>query len=219
MRSFAIKSVQAMISALGKIKLSLDGDFGAKTIRALLNLGEPQRQLVQNHASKLDVSTPHVLSASQADILATTASMKTGVPKSYFEKVIKLENKTVQGNVIVEFDGTFKGIGQFNRPTFEAVSTSPWSQVKDHSTSLEAVGQLYLANKKSFQVNRTADFEYTDEIAYLFHNQGAGAASSFLDSGKLKYPKQSRKALAVFDLAQVYYNDQRPKGGAFTRTV
>lgn len=122
-------------------------------------------------------------------------------------ELIQHENFTSDLGVEVEFSGTFQGIGQFNRRTWEGVSDMPWSSRQSLVASLRAISLLWESNKRVFLnqfKNIAVESDFSFPIGYTYHNQGAGAAAEFLRTGVIKYPKQSSTALATlrqaFDL-------------------
>jgi hypothetical protein len=64
-------------------------------------------------------------------------------------------------------------------------------------SSMLAAALLYEENKRVFEA-QFPHANYTDEIAYLYHQQGSTSARTFLETGVLLYPKQSKKSLDLF---------------------
>jgi hypothetical protein len=134
-----------------------------------------------------------------------------GAPASYLRKILFLENWTNDEQVGTSLTGMFRGLGQFARSTWNSVrkevrhrdNTIPdWAVgVHDPLISLKMVAFLYASNKRVFN-KHFPEGVYSDEIAYLYHQQGASAARKFLVSGNLVYPGQSKKSLAVLDMAR-----------------
>lgn len=207
-----VKAVQTVLNGItGSNKLRVDGIDGPATQAAVQEALESTTWFKSFLDDSGYVFTPaEFLSTTQLRQLAQSASESTGVPESYLYETFLHENVPANGGVNVEFQGTFRGLGQFNERTWRSVMTAPWVQVSNHSLSALATARLYLDNKKSF-LRRFKDGVFTDEIAYLYHNQGASAAAKFLETGKVKYPKQSGKALRTFAIArgQHYDNSSR----------
>jgi hypothetical protein len=136
------------------------------------------------------------ISASEIDrIIAENPDLQNR--ESYLRLMLSLEAPNIDDGFVNEPQPPFIGLAQFNRDTWDSISTLPFSEALDPVQGLKGAVSLYNSNKRSFE--RKFDGTYTDEIAYLYHNQGAPSAAQFLRTGVLKYPKQSRKALALFE--------------------
>lgn len=120
-----------------------------------------------------------------------------GVPASYLTLVVELENWVSDDEVVTTTVGTFRGLGQFNRVTWDSVMSIPYSRAAEIYPGLTAIARLYKSNRVYHSANLGSEF--TDAVGYLYHNQGAPSAKKFLVTGRLQYPKQSRKALELFN--------------------
>lgn len=194
-----VNTLQLVLNSLGH-SLRVDGDLGPRTWGALES-SSANHPWLKELAEKLGIKKDDFLSYAQIDQLAADVGAREGVPSSYLRETFLIENKQVAGGIEVEYAGTFRGLGQFNRRTWNSVMDVPFSEVTDHNQSATATARLYNANKVSF-LNVFPGGEYTNAIAYLYHNQGAGAASSYLKTGKIRWPKQSKHALNTFALAR-----------------
>lgn len=101
--------------------------------------------------------------------------------------------------------GKHRGPFQFDKVTWDALDTGSikysWSSnVNSRDISTLFFNRLISSNKGIHIAWSTAPF--TNEIAYLYHNQGASAAREYLETGKLVFPKQSRDALNTFAQAR-----------------
>lgn len=179
----------------------VDGHFGPMSALALNRSPQDVREVVNDLAQELDWRLPDVVNEMEMDQLVDEYAQKFDVPRSYLASLVILENTMKDGNYIVEHEGTHRGLGQFDRPTWKAVMNEPFFNSVLPSKSMEAISRLYAKNKDSY-LAKFPDGEYTDEIAYLYHNQGAPAAAVFLETGNLVYPMQSKKAITLFAVAR-----------------
>lgn len=53
-------------------------------------------------------------------------------------------------------------------------------------------------SNRAYYTRKFRGYPYTDVIAYLFHQQGAGGAAEFLRTGNLRYPEQSEASVSRF---------------------
>lgn len=102
---------------------------------------------------------------------------------------------------VISHAGTYKGLGQFDAYTWNALQPLgleyPYSLAGNPTADVRAT-LLLLRDAGRYHRNKFG-FEMKDvNTAYLFHNQGAPSAASFLRSGVLVYPKQSKKAREAF---------------------
>lgn len=130
------------------------------------------------------------------DAIARVAE-ETGVPSSYLELVVETENWVSKDEVTTTLTGKYRGLGQFDSSTWAAVSPHPYDRAAEVYPGLLATARLYTANKDTFR--RGVGGVFTDAIAYLYHNQGAGNAKRYLLTGDLKYPAQSAQAKRIFN--------------------
>lgn len=198
MAAYGPQAVQTAIRALGTQPIAIDGIIGNQTIAAYSKLSGDAKGIVDNLARSLDVDINRKI-VSKADLsrIAENVSARYNVPLSYLMNTVDIENIPVADGYLIETAGKYRGLGQFDRVTWNAVTSEPFNRAGDVASDLRAIAQLYLANKQTFR-NEFGPREFTDRIAYLYHNQGAGAAAQYLRTGKLRFSKQSDVALAVF---------------------
>ncbi|ABI20408.1 P5a [Pseudomonas phage phi6] len=204
-------AVQYSLRALGQ-KVRADGVVGSETRAALDALPENQKKAIV----ELQALLPKAQSVGNSRVRFTTAevdsavpriSQKIGVPASYYQFLIPIENFVVAGGFETTVSGSFRGLGQFNRQTWDGLrrlgrNLPAFEEGSAQlNASLYAIGFLYLENKRAYEASFKGRV-FTHEIAYLYHNQGAPAAEQYLTSGRLVYPKQSEAAVAAVAAAR-----------------
>lgn len=204
-----VKTLQRVIG-IQYPSVTADGIYGTITARNYSRLPEQLKEAHDVVAASLGYIPPQVLSLDGVSTMAENVAKGYRVPVSYLLKTIFLENKVVlrDDTIFVEYEGKYKGLGQFDEETWTSVMGTDFSDVKSSEQSLIAIAKLYVANKQSFMIQHGKK-PFTDSIAYLYHNQGAGSASRFLRGQSLVYPKQSSRALAVFDTARKDYGSSK----------
>lgn len=217
-----VQLVQALLQLLGAKGLKIDGLWGPRTAQAVTALSADDQALLltavkhgRPHLAPLIKDSlgrqgtkrePHFIPWGELTSLAGRVQQELGVPSSYLLLMLRLENKTNEAGVYPEYEGTFQGVAQFNRATWNGLRTKyaafelpPYTQgVTDTLASLRAAAILYKDNNYSFQRDFPNGALYSDGIAYLYHQQGASAAKRFLTSGRLMYPDQSAQSKALF---------------------
>lgn len=113
-----------------------------------------------------------------------------------------IENRNDDTGIFIENKVPFVGLGQFSKATWQSVSDDPYELACDPEASLRAMLKLHRANEAVFHRQFGDGVDFTPELSYLYHNQGAGAAKSFLLTGELRWPQQSALALQTFDQAK-----------------
>lgn len=102
---------------------------------------------------------------------------------------------------VINRSGTYRGLGQFSKYTWDAVCRQglpyPYTLVGNPHADVLATFML-LQDSKRFHRN-TFGTGFNKKIAYLYHNQGAPAGASYLRTGVLVEPRQSAKALEMFE--------------------
>lgn len=188
-------AIQTFMNSIGT-RLKVDGQIGFSTARALNRLPVERKLTVEGFATVMRVDLPDLYTWNEINVIVSEVTRDRDVPPSYLLKMIELENRTTTSSILVEYEGSFKGIAQFNEETWALVTRVPYSFVNDVSLSLIAASSLYQHNRVDF--NRTfPDQDFTDDIAYLYHNQGTPSANKFLKFGDITHPHQSEAALAV----------------------
>ena len=201
------KAVQAAINALGSIALTVDGVIGSRSLYALSQLPNSAREFVNTVATGLKVPLPKFVARSDARQIVARVSRDTSVPEEYLLLALEHENPSNAMGYFVEYEGKFRGLGQFDRATWNAVMSHSFDRVTDDYLSILAIANLYLANKRTYRNQFGTVQGYSKHVGYLYHNQGAGAAEHFLRTGKVRYPKQSGAALRTFSLARGQFNE------------
>jgi hypothetical protein len=204
------------ILAQGGPEPVVDGLYGRMTSRAYQRASGIVQSLHDDVAQDLGYIPPVLASFDEIEKICSDVASSWGVPSSYMTKILMAENQVNlnKDEILIEYDGTFKGLGQFNSATWESVVPYPFADVVSHARSAEAVCRLYLANKATHASVFSSPF--TDNIAYLYHNQGAGSARRYLDTGNLTFPKQSELALAIFAIARRNHYGEISTGGIVT---
>lgn len=204
-------AMQYTLRALGK-NVQADGLLGNQTRSAISSLSGQERQILttlQNQLPNRRSTVPGRIfftSKELADGIGRVSSEQS-VPNSFLADMVELENYVVPGGVETTTTGNFRGLGQFNRTTWDALirlgaNLPPWERgVTTVLDSLRAAAYLWKENRRAY-LQQNPGRIFTDEIAYLYHNQGAPAAVRFLRTGKLVYPDQSDKAVRVAAVAR-----------------
>jgi hypothetical protein len=191
-----VQLAQTLLNHLG-ISVQVDGLPGQQTMGGISALPKEQRKALVNLTSAMNTCDSFLLlkTLKKIAINATTAE-STPSAVSFLSLLIDMENTVYQGVVYVKSSASFKGIAQFNEKTWSALTSLPFSLAEDPKTALRAAVKLYKANR-SFHTNHST-LPFTDDIAYLYHNQGASSALDYLKHGRLVYPKQSVAAVDLF---------------------
>lgn len=140
-------------------------------------------------------TTDHLLDSMEADLHKEkhTQSDFTEDDLSYLMFVYDLE-RGMHDN-----EGSIIGPYQFSKIAWSEAGEGDWAtNALDPVMSAKAALKFRDINYERFK-RLFPGRPYTKAIAYLYHNQGPSAAASFLSTGVLKFPKQSKAALQVFD--------------------
>lgn len=208
-------AIQYLLRASGA-NVRADGILGPKTEGALVAAPKSVQQTVQTMRSTVAALPvpvdPAFISDQALSPLVQRAASVTGSTISYLELSLRIENfrDSGRGGFRTVLTGSHRGLGQFDEVTWNSISrvgdVGVYPSVADpnHAGSVLAMGYLYLENKRVF-LAAFPDGKFTDEVAYLYHNQGSTQATNFLRSGKLSYPSQSREAIRVMQIARASY--------------
>jgi hypothetical protein len=106
---------------------------------------------------------------------------------------------------INELEGTYRGLGQFSRyswnllkKAYPEILAAPYSAVGVPVENVRAM-IAYLTDSRKVHRNRYNEDILDDfAIAYLYHQQGASAARTYLVTGELEHPKQSGASKELF---------------------
>lgn len=192
--------LQTLINELERTTLTVDGVIGPKTLSKIVDMSPARRAMVTQFGGLVNVPVNEmIVSTATLFEYADEVGRFIGVPTSFLLSCVSYENYYYRDHFLIEVEGKFKGLGQFDRTTWESVSSANFEEAISPVTSLDAIARLYLANRIVFENQRIPGFEYTVDVAYLYHNQGASAAAEFLrGKEQVRYPLQSEGALAVF---------------------
>lgn len=192
------------------LPLKLDGNPGPLTyavfnslplsdrehILSCLCIGESESGIMNHFIPSIKLSMAEFVSL-VADV-ALVHGDGDPVLREYLLLMATTENVvTSDGSFIIEHAGTFRGIAQFNKVTWEAVMPKGTfeSLSANPVTSLVAAIKLWYANKKSFRAEFGSK-SYSPSVGYLYHNQGASQAAKYLKSGRMTPVLQSQSAVA-----------------------
>ena len=212
-----VRAFQSILNSFGA-DLKEDGVFGPRSAMAVSVLDQKDRRLVKSLADRLSIQIPSILSWTEVSNLIQEAAQRHKVPKLFLQRTIMIENVTSAQGVLIDTLGKHRGLGQFDQPTWKAVTCKPWTRVSDPRDSVNAIAKLYLMNEKSFRSTFPSG-SYTLETAYLYHNQGAKSAERFLKEGELVYPNQSPEAVETVQLARRQHVNNRNPNRIITRFV
>lgn len=105
---------------------------------------------------------------------------------------------------VIEREGKYRGLGQFDKPTWDAVSNVSFDHAGDPLSDLQSTLSLLRSNRRVFR-NQFSNGNFTADVAYLYHNQGGYYAARYLRTNVLKWPNQSDKAISAFARARRDY--------------
>lgn len=208
--SKSVEALQAYLQATSSTRayIKLDGVLGPKTVAAYEQAVSKGDELVTHVAKKLGVVMPKRLSWAYLKPLIASASAVHGVPEEYFVKTIIIENKVIDNTMIeVEYEGTHRGLGQFDKPTWEGLPELGVSYevgTADDVVSLRAIALLYLNNKQQYEKlakTLSSSAPFSMNVAYFYHNQGGPRASAIIRGRAGLRGNQSKDAVPVADRA------------------
>lgn len=205
----AVRGVQLLLRAKGS-NIVADGLLGPRTMAALASSKSSAIRTVveefnikhKEPESSSRVFVPDSLIEQSIDVAAKRFGQKV-VP--FLRLMVELENIPAPGGVFTTYDGTFKGIGQFGADTWRlGVAKFPevgaYDNVRDVEKSMLLAAWYYLDHEAAFARFRRrsgAQGDFGPALGYLYHQQGSSAAESYLQTGVLRYPRQSNKSIAV----------------------
>lgn len=195
----------------GVVPLALlleDGVIGPMTIGAIESLPDSLRSVIRNFATDLGLSFKSYVRHTELEPFIKTASNSFGIPVSYFDMLLDLENKVIvsQGAKRYEVDntGSFQGLGQFSLPTWRRVKKRfpefPLGDRTDSEDSIMAIGWLARSHKALLRGVSSTTYP-SNEMLYLFHNQGWPDGLAYL-RGQPPVGSQSKDALKVLQQAR-----------------
>lgn len=190
-----ISDLQRILRILGAT-VSIDGIFGPNTFRSLSviasQLNADPNKLGRLLGLEYDLMIPR-------SAIESILSFKTKREADFIRFMLSIENQGLMNSDWVYNDnfGKHRGLAQFDAPTWESVSDVPYDEgVVDPQCTIDAAIRLFHSNEMYFTTKIGG--VYTNEIAYLFHNQGASGARHYLTKGNLRWPNQSLIALETF---------------------
>lgn len=215
MASQVVKAIQVLYNALHPdAGLRVDGVFGPLTTQAVNNeplLGQLAERVDLGAIRAPSMNTNRVAVSRQTLDAGIAAAVKRFGPevRDFLEFMVKVENypDPVSGGVFTTLGGTFQGVAQFSKDTWtrgaaRIPEVGSYANVSDAGKSLMLAAWYWRDHKDIFRAHAQKlglKFAYSPVVAYLYHQQGASAALSFLKTGKLQYPRQSRLTVAAFN--------------------
>lgn len=201
----------------------MDGKVGVQTLNAFYAVKDSRSSLFSELVQVTGVDLPAVMKISEVQEIVRRSTF-TSVPKSYLNLLVAVEPVVIGDLVILDRSGKYVGVTQFDRRSYEEVRQSGVSNSRGIEVeqllppfddfvkaspevmveaSLSAAAAYYLVNERRLKASLKGKFvKYTDDVAYLAHNQGATGAAKYLMTGVLPAPKQSAKALRIFERAR-----------------
>lgn len=160
-----------------------------------MSILETWRALRDSVVSHLDSSILEVIFAIAVENFEDYDVLDPVPPKqllSYLRMAAKLENG------LLDNSGPIIGLFQFSEIAWLEAGSGDWKQnAFDPAKSTRAALRFFHLNRERYR--RQFSGVFTNEIAYLYHNQGPSAARHFLMTGELRFPMQSLAALEVFN--------------------
>lgn len=140
---------------------------------------------------------------------ATDSATERSMLKMIFNHESYMFKRGGENFYSIEREGTFRGLGQFSEATWNLLFphglAEPYSMVGTPTVDVKAT-LLLLRDSAYFHKRNFGEKLVDGNIAYLYHNQGAPGAASFLRTGVLVEPGQSQKALDTFSKIQTGEN-------------
>ncbi|WP_202630570.1 hypothetical protein, partial [Deinococcus alpinitundrae] len=124
--------------------------------------------------------------------------------------LIPIENFVVAGGFETTVSGSFRGLGQFNRQTWDGLrrlgrNLPAFEEGSAQlNASLYAIGFLYLENKRAYEASFKGRV-LTHEIAYLYHNQGA--PDGYVERATLRYIWEHFQCTMQFSVKPLHASD------------
>lgn len=213
---YARMALQALLRAEGA-QIAIDGVFGPRSQAAFEQFATPTIRTVKNEYKIPDAAvTPQPATdrvfVSQAELDRGIAAAVKRFPdtEAFLRLMLTLENYPAPGGVYTSYAGKFKGVAQFSETTWDLgrrqfPEVGPYENVRDVGISLLLAAWYATDHKAAYgRLKRAGGVSgnYSPEIAYLYHQQGSSAAETYLRTGKVVYPKQSSKSIAVLHAAR-----------------
>lgn len=209
MASDAVRGVQYLLRASGA-NIAADGIVGPRTMAAL---AETRSASAKAAAKEFNVKQPSqeqgnrvFVPQAQLDSAIRAAVARFGRKvEPFLQLMVKLENFPGPGGVFTTYDQTFKGVAQFGADTWSRGAArlpevGAYENVRDVEKSMLLAAWYYIDHEAAFARFRRrsgAQGDFSPELGYLYHQQGAPAAEEFLRTGVLRYPRQSNQSVAI----------------------
>jgi hypothetical protein len=195
--------VQTLIVTMGT-PIAVDGVIGPQTLFAIKGLFPYKQRVVMGFAEKLDVpvSLSDVIPIKEINKLVKKVSKTKKVSQRYLSMTLELENwKTKTKDAYFNIrDGKYIGLGQFHDSAWAESSNTPYPQgALEPEEAISAIAQYYLNNKKRF-LTRYPGQVFSDQIGYVYHNQGPSGAERVIEDGYVD-KRQSKDAQLVMAYA------------------
>lgn len=212
MASDAVRGVQYLLRASGA-NIAADGIVGPRTMAAIEASSSPA---VKAAAKEFKVEQPSsgqganrvFVSQAQLDSAIRAAVARFGKKvEPFLRLMVKLENFPAPGGVFTTYHGTYKGVAQFGadawrRGAARLPEVGAYENVRDVDKSMLLAAWYYIDHEAAFARFRRrsgAQGDFGPALGYLYHQQGAPAAEEFLETGKLRYPRQSNQSIAILN--------------------
>lgn len=190
-----VKAVQQLLRALGE-PIAVDGVAGPKTRAAVLK--HSADDLVSAVTGRFPLPSNGRVFVPEQQIEAAirdTVLRYSDVPSTYLRLVVRLENYPALGGVETTFGGKYQGLGQFGQAAWDDVRDnedptlgSYEKGVRDVNLSIRAIAGYHRLNRRRVRNAAPKLYArgYSDELAYLAHNQGAGGAARLFAGGGIE---------------------------------
>lgn len=213
---YARMALQALLCAEGA-QIAIDGVFGPRSQAAFEQFATPTIRTVKDEYRIPDADvTPQPATdrvfVSQAELDRGIAAAARRFPgtEAFLRLMLTLENYPAPGGVYTSYTGKFKGVAQFSEATWnlgrrQLPEVGSYENVRGVATSLLLAAWYATDHKAAYgrlKSARVVSGNYSPEIAYLYHQQGSSAAEAYLRTGRVVYPKQSSKSIAVLQAAR-----------------
>lgn len=208
-----VRALQAYLAASSQTAatLELDGVLGQQTKKAITRAVQKGDPIVEPLAQSLGIPLNFpkdliVLRTELAPVIKEfSATYK--VPESYLWFCFDTETRHDESAYYPVFDQTYKGLGQFGADTWAGLNRvykefkTPYATgVRDTRATVEATCLLYLDSKYAYRKlakRKGYSSEFTNAIAYLYHNQGSGQSAEILGDNSGIVGSQSRVAVGI----------------------
>lgn len=209
MASDAVRGVQYLLRASGA-SIAADGIVGPRTMAAIAKTSSPAvkaavkefdvKEQVRDSGNRVFIPQAQLDSAIRAAVARFGQKVEP-----FLRLMVKLENYPGPGGVFTTYDGKYKGVAQFAAATWalgaaRLPEVGTYENVRDVDTSMLLAAWYYIDHEAAFARFRRrsgAQGDFSPELGYLYHQQGAPAAEEFLRTGVLRHPRQSNQSIAI----------------------